>query len=290
MRQVPNPRLARRRRTLCRQSPRGCTFIPMESRVSFSPLLRAGLCMVALAASTAWHWPVAGHTAKQPRSNETATLIEAGSYVPCGERCSLVQSPASAFCFRLGAEVLVADGSSYLHEGKFAGVEDLTGKPMPVRLSGRSIWVTQPDGTTVKLKYGSQFEGFHDSSCVAAVNEPILARANRHGPPGRVPSDALAIAGSGKGALPPVYLWFDCVMEAGGGTIGCDRWNHKGRSAGKDWYCARTLDGGHVEGALALDPLLSRDGRLVLKSGGVLLHDGRGRVDGQLERPGEACY
>jgi hypothetical protein len=47
---------------------------------------------------------------------------------------------------------------------------------------------------------------------------------------------------------------------------------------------------GEPVGAVAtLDPLLSRDGRLVLKSGGALRHDNRARTNDVLDRPGEAC-
>jgi hypothetical protein len=49
------------------------------------------------------------------------------------------------------------------------------------------------------------------------------------------------------------------------------------------------VDGAPVGADFALDPLLSQAGRLVLKSGAVLRHDGRARTNDQLDRPGEAC-
>lgn len=55
-----------------------------------------------------------------------ATLVEAANYLPCGDGCSALTDTASAFCFRLGDQVLVGEGRSYLHEGKFSAMEEWT--------------------------------------------------------------------------------------------------------------------------------------------------------------------
>jgi hypothetical protein len=77
----------------------------------------AGLCLTLCAA------------AKEAKVFSVATLVEAANYLPCGDGCSALTDTASAFCFRLGDQVLVGEGRSYLHEGKFSAMEELAGKP-----------------------------------------------------------------------------------------------------------------------------------------------------------------
>jgi hypothetical protein len=49
------------------------------------------------------------------------------------------------------------------------------------------------------------------------------------------------------------------------------------------------VDGAPVAAEFEIDPLLSQEGRLVLKSGAVVQQDHRARTNDQLDRPGEAC-
>jgi hypothetical protein len=72
-------------------------------------------------------------------------------------------------------------------------------------------------------------------------------------------------------------------------VIACRKWYANGDFYGKDWYCARTVAGAPVAADFELDPLLSQEGRLVLKSGAVVQQDRRGRTNDQLDRPNEAC-
>jgi hypothetical protein len=72
-------------------------------------------------------------------------------------------------------------------------------------------------------------------------------------------------------------------------VIACQRWYKDGAPYGKDWYCARTVDGAPVAAEFEIDPLLSQEGRLVLKSGAVVQQDHRARTNDVLDRPGETC-
>jgi hypothetical protein len=244
--------------------------------IRFSPCLLIAACVaLSLCAS-----------AQKTKGFAAATLVEAADYLPCGDGCSALADPASAFCFRLGDQVLVGEGRSYLHEGKFSGLEDLAGKQLQIRYNKRSIWIRPLDRPAVKIQRGSRFENFKDAGCIDEVHRPILAAAYARKRPARVSGDAFALPGSGKGDL---FLWYQCALEASGATIACRRWYRNGDDYGRDWYCARTLDGAPVGAIATLDPLLSQEGRLVLKSGAVLRHDNRARTNGQLDRPGEAC-
>jgi hypothetical protein len=138
----------------------------------------------------------------------------------------------------------------------------------------------------MKLQRGSQFENFKDGGCVSAVHGPILAAAYAQKRPVKVPADAFPLAGSGKDDL---FLWYRCNLDSDKTTISCQRWYKNGDAYGKDWYCAQTMAGEPVGAIATLDPLLSRDGRLVLKSGAALRHDNRARTNDVLDRPGEAC-
>ena len=216
-------------------------------------------------------------------------MVEAAQYIPCGDGCSALADAASAFCFRVGDQFLVGDGESYLHESKFAGLEELAGSQFQVRFNRRSLWVRQPDGSVRKLRRDSEYENFKDSGCVREVHRPIVAAANAHRRPAGVPADAMALAGSDKGELPALFLWYECGLDAGNATIACRRWYRNGDADSTDWYCARTMDGAAIGAEFALDPLLSKAGRLVLTSSKVVLQDHRARTNGQLDRPSEAC-
>jgi hypothetical protein len=227
--------------------------------------------------------------AKTAKVVDTATLVETASYIPCGDGCSLTLQPARAFCFKMGDEYLVGEGRSYLHEGKFAGFEDLAGKQLPIRLNRRFLWVKPPDHGELKIERGSLFEGFKTTGCVAEVHRPILHQANSTHRPVKVPSDAIAIAGPDRGEFRPLYLWFQCGLNAAASTLDCREWYKSGETAPPDWYCARTVNGDPVPANFALDPLLSQAGKLVLQSGAALQHDNRARTNGILDRPAETC-
>ena len=252
---------------------------------SFLPIRCRALPRIALAACTGLCLCLCA-SAKDSKEFSTATLVEAANYLPCGDGCSALTDTASAFCFRLGDQVLVGEGRSYLHEGKFSAMEELAGKQLQLRFNRRFLWIKPPDGPVMKLQRGSQFENFKDGGCVSAVHGPILAAAYAQKRPVKVPADAFPMAGSGKDDL---FLWYRCNLDSDKTTISCQRWYKNGDAYGKDWYCAQTMAGEPVGAVATLDPLLSRDGRLVLKSGGALRHDNRARTNDVLDRPGEAC-
>jgi hypothetical protein len=189
----------------------------------------------------------------------------------------------------MGDQVLLGEGKSYLHEQKFAGMDEMAGKEALIRVSRFWIWLRPPGGSEVRLSHGSRFEGFKDAGCVREVHKPILAVANKKRP-AQVPAAAMAIVGPDKGESPQLFLWYACGMSSDAAAIACRRWYRNGDDAGKDWYCAQTLSGAPVSADFTIDPTLSQAGRLVLTSGGVLKHDGRSRINDALERPGEACF
>jgi hypothetical protein len=217
------------------------------------------------------------------------TLVETANYLPCGDKCSALAETASAFCFRMGDQFFVGDGRSYLHENKFSGMEELSGGQFQLRYSRRYLWIKSPDGNVVKIERGSLYENFKNAGCISEVHRPILAEADAHKRPAKLPGDAFALAGPGKGEFPSLFLWFDCTLESDKATITCNRWYPNGDFYGKDWFCARTMEGAPSTTEFDIDPLLSQDGRLVLHSGAVLRHDGRARTNDVLDRPGEAC-
>ena len=256
-------------------------------RVSIAGSLRS-LLLIALAASAALSFTPRA-SAREAKSYAAATLVEAANYLPCGAGCSALADQASAFCFRLGDQVLVGEGMSYLHGEKFSSIEELTGKQLQIRFNRRSIWISSQDRPTMKIKRGSRYENFKDAGCVAEVHRPILAIADASRRPARVPADAFALPGSGRGDYPALFFWYQCALDSDKTVIACRKWYRNGDSAGKDWYCAQTLDGAPVGAVATLDPLLSQEGRLVLKSGAILRPDHRARTNDILDRPGEAC-
>jgi hypothetical protein len=225
-------------------------------------------------------------SAREAKGFSAATLMETADYQPCRNGCSEHAEPASAFCFRQGDQVVVGDGRSFLHEKKFSGLEELAGKQVQIRFSRRFVWVMPPDGRAMKLERGSTYENFRDAGCIRQVRQPIIDTAYAHKRPGKVSASAFALAGTGKGDL---YLWFQCDLSPDKSVIACQRWYRNGDPYGKDWYCARTVDGAPVAAEFEVDELLSQEGRLVLKSGAVVQRDHRARTNDALDRPNEAC-
>jgi hypothetical protein len=243
------------------------------------------LPMIFLAACAALSLPPCA-SAKVAKEFSPATLVETADYQPCRNGCSAKTEPVSAFCFRQGDQVLIADGSSLLHENKFSGMEELAGKQVQIRFNERFVWVMTPDGQAMKLERGTTYENFKDAGCIREVRKPIIDAAYAHKRPGKVSTYAFALAGSGKGDL---YLWFQCDLSSDKSVIACQRWYRDGTPYSKDWYCARTVDGAPVAAEFEVDELLSQEGRLVLKSGAVVQQDHRARTNDVLDRPGEAC-
>ena len=257
-------------------------FLTAEPPLSklITPILIAAAALVSCA--------LCAH-ARSDKDYETATLVEAAQYIPCQDACFALDSPASAFCFRLGDDFLVGEQKGYLHELKSASTDDLAGKEAQIKASRYFISVHLADHPSMKLTRGSLYEGFKENGCIAEVHKPILAHANATHRSTKIPDDAIAIAGSGRGDFQPLYLWFECIPDSDSATIGCGRWYTNGDSDGTDWYCARTVDGKPVGTNYAINPLLSQAGRLVLTNGGVLQHDNRARTNDKLDRPSEAC-
>ena len=256
-----------------------------RSRLSGSGNIFRPLPLIVFAACVALSVSLCA-SAKEVKGFAPATLVEAANYLPCGDGCSALSDPASAFCFRQGDQVLVGEGKSYLHEGRFSSLDELAGKQFQVRFNGSHIWMTPPGGDTVKIERGSRFENFKDVGCIREVRRPILKAAYAHKRPGKVPAYAFALAGTGKGDL---YLWFQCDLDPDASVIACRKWYENGDFIGKDWYCSRTEDAAPVPADFEIDRLLSQAGRLVLKSGAVVPEDHRARTNDQLDRPNEAC-
>jgi hypothetical protein len=226
-------------------------------------------------------WPV--------RDYEPATVVEAASYIPCVDACSLFDTTADAFCLRLGDRVVVGEVRSHSGEAMAARLDDLPGQQVSLHVNRLFIVVKPQDGHTITLKPGSLYEGFKDRDCVAEVHKPILAHADSMHRSANVPDGAMAIAGSGRGDYQPLFLWYQCDMDSAATEIVCRRWYVNGDSDGMDWYCAKTVEGAPVPSYFGIDPLQSQAGRLVLTTGAVLQHDDRARTNDMLDRPGEAC-
>jgi hypothetical protein len=247
-------------------------------------------CLAAVAVAVAvWSGCSLFASARPAKDFEPATLVEAAQYIPCRDSCFALQTPASAFCFRLRGEFVVAEQKGLLRDVKSASTDDLSRKEAEVKIGALFISVHMADHPSMKLTRGSLYEGFNENGCIAEVHKPIIAHANATRRSPKIPSDAMAIAGSGRGDFQPLYLWYECIPESDSGTIGCGRWYGNGDSDGKDWYCAQTADGKALGTNYAIDQVLSQAGRLVLTSGAVLRHDNRARTNDKLDRPGEAC-
>jgi hypothetical protein len=184
---------------------------------------------------------------------------------------------------------MVAEGENYLHDRRTSWIEDLVGKQVRVRYTKRSLWIVPADRSGAKLHRGSGYEGFKDPGCTREVHKPILAEAYASKRPSRVPADAFALPGSGRGEYPALFLWFQCNLDADGRTIACRRWYRDGSADATDWFCASTAEGAKVGSKFPIDPLLSQASRLVSTTGAVLQHDDRSRTNGRLDFPNEAC-
>lgn len=98
------------------------------------------LLMIFIAACTALNLTPCA-SARNAKEFSAATLVETADYQPCRNGCSENAEPASAFCFRQGDQVLVADGRSFRHEKKFSSLEEYAGKQVQIRFSQRFVWV-----------------------------------------------------------------------------------------------------------------------------------------------------
>ena len=105
-----------------------------------------------------------------------------------------------------------------------------------------------------------------------------------------LPADAFPLAGEQGGDIQyrSVFVWFSCTASPSTSTIDCLKWYPAGASRGIERYCTRTVDGASVPADFRIDPLASREGRIVLTSGGILQFDHRGRINDELVYPGEA--
>jgi len=227
--------------------------------------------------------------ARSAKGTTAATLVEAADYMPCGNDCTGFASPVSAVCLHLGDEAIIAEAENYLHNRRTSWIEDLVGKQVRIRYSKRSLWIVPSDRAAAKLHRGSGFEGFKDPGCTREVHKPILAEAYAAKRPSSIPADAFALAGSGRGEYPALFLWFQCNLDADGRTITCRRWYRDGVADSTDWFCANTAEGAKVGTKFPIDPLLSQASRLVSTSGALLQHDNRSRTNGKLDFPNEAC-
>src|ERR1035437_1913285 len=117
--------------------------------VSLGMILRF-LPWIFIAACTALSLPLLPF-AREAKEYSAATLVEAANYQPCRNGCSEHAEPATAFCIRQGNQIVVGDGSSYLHEKKFTGLEELAGKRFKIRLTQRFVWFIRPEGRAIKL-------------------------------------------------------------------------------------------------------------------------------------------
>jgi hypothetical protein len=220
-----------------------------------------------------------------------AKLIEAVEYEPCDYYCGPLNHPRTAYCIDIEGETIVGErpGLLWLGESDAVSMRNLVGKQVMARLDRSSIWISDA-GRTIKVKRGSAYEAFQNTRCIVEVHRPKLASAAKFERPRDLPANAFPLAGAQVGEYRTLFLWFSCSMVASMGTIDCAKWYPKGDSRGVERYCTHTVDGAAVSPDYQIDHLASREGRLVLTSGGVLLFDHRGRINDKLIRPGEACY
>jgi hypothetical protein len=228
--------------------------------------------------------------AEVDKQYQAAKLVEAKEYSACDYQCAPFNHPVTAYCFRSGDLTLIGERGTILGETNASSMRDFSGKKVQIRFDPTSIWINRPNHRALELKRGSVFEGFKDVGCVAEVHRAKLEIASKIGRPSNVPSDAFALAGPLTGDAKPLFRWFQCVMSADASSITCKKWGRDGSFRGVDRYCARTVAGEPVTANFEIDKLLSRDGKLILKSGYALERDERGRTNEELARPGEVCY
>lgn len=221
-----------------------------------------------------------------------ATLIEAVEYEPCDYYCGPLNRPTTAYCVYLDGQIVVGERGGFLWfgESEVASMRNLVGKQVTARLDKSSIWIGQSGQQTIKIKRGANFEQFKDTRCLVEVHKPKLAIAAKAERPPNLPTDAFPLAGEQVGDYRSVYVWFSCTLNPNTSAIECLKWYPKGASRGVERYCTRTVDGASVPADFRIDHLASREGQIVLASGGVLQSDHRGRTNDSLDHPLEACY
>lgn len=299
----------------------GILFVPapLHSARTVGRWLAAALLL--LFASFA---PALGH--KQPEPDKILTLVEVANYQPCNGHCSEARSIVTAFCF------LDADRHPIVAESRHVPAayeddwlqpyHDLADQktPLPVRFHNGSLLIDAPPlppaknfklfwlnrdnliwrshdlaqrPHPVKLSLGSRFEDFQDAGCAQLVRKAILNKAEAVGQPVKVPVEAIAITTLGKG---DPYIWIYCRPEPAEGSIGCQKWYRNGDAMKRsEFYCARTITGTAVGADFHLDPLLSREGQLVVGGTGpghgeALVPDLRNRNADKLDNPRELCH
>jgi hypothetical protein len=228
--------------------------------------------------------------AEVDKQYQAAKLVEAEEYSACDYQCAPFNHPTTAYCFQLGDLTLIGERGTLLGETDAKSMRDFSGKEIQIRLSQTSIWINRADHGALELKRGSIFEGFNDKACIGEVHKAKLEIASKIGRPSNIPSDAFVLAGPLTGDVKPLFRWFQCTMSADASSINCKKWGRDGSFRGVDRYCARTVAGEPVSANFEIDKLLSRDGKLILKSGYALKRDERPRVNGELTQPGVACY
>lgn len=234
-------------------------------------------------------------TARAQQSDDfaPAIIIEAVEYEPCDYYCGPLNHPTTAYCVYVDDQIVVGERAGFLWFGEndATSMRNLVGKQITARFDARSIWIGESGHRAIKMKRGANFEQFADKRCVIAVHKPKLAIAAKVTRPSNLPADAFLLAGEQGGDIQyrSVFVWFSCTAKPAMGIIDCMKWYPAGASRGIERYCARTVDGTSVSSDFRIDPLASREGRIVLTSGGILQFDHRGRVNGELTNPAEAC-
>jgi hypothetical protein len=231
--------------------------------------------------------------AQQSRDFAPATLIEAVEYEPCDYYCGPLNHPTTAYCVYVDDQIVVGERAGFLWFGEndATSMRNLVGKQITARFDARSIWIGESGQRAIKMKRGANFEQFADTRCVVEVHRPKLAIAAKVTRPSNLPVDAFPLAGEQGGDIQyrSAFVWFACAAKPTMGTIDCLKWYPAGASRGVERYCARTVDGASVPSDFRIDRLASREGRIVLTSGGILLFDHRGRLNDELIHPAEAC-
>lgn len=226
------------------------------------------------------------------RDSAPATLMEAVEYESCDWNCLFANHPTTAYCIDVDGQIVVGERPGFLWFGESdaASMRNLAGKEIMVRFDPSSIWISDNAHRTIKIRRGSNFEQFQNTRCLIEVHKPKLAVAAKSEHPKDVPGDAFPLAGAQVGEYRTLFLWFSCSMDTNMATIDCRKWYPNGNSRGVERYCTRTIDGTAVSQDFQLDHMASREGRLVLTSGAILLFDHRGRINDKLAHPAEACY
>lgn len=228
---------------------------------------------------------------QHPGDFARATLVEAVQYEPCDYNCGPMNHPTTAYCVSVDGQIVIGERAGFLWfgESEAASMRSLVGKQIKARFDARSIWIGQSDQRAIKLKRGASSEQFADTRCLVEVHKSALAVAAKAARPSNLPADAFPLAGEQVGDQRSVFVWFSCAPNPTASAIDCLKWYPAGTSRGIERYCARTVDGASVPSDFRIDPLASREGRIVLTSGEILQFDHRRRVNDELIHPEEAC-